>query len=183
MECVKNPYFSVEFGEEQLGNIRTQIKKVLKYIELSMTDLDNPHISISYVLGNVNVKTIEEAAEQIVEAPFKMTIRGIEAVESEYYGGTIISLLLSHTDDFLYSQEFLKESFANEQVKIKEYSGGFQAHVSLFVLKDLTPKEKKLIPRYIEVCLLNLGGLEIQGEKFCMYDENRQKLLEKNFKT
>ncbi len=183
MEKVPNPYFSVEISEHQINHLRSRIQGILgKEIEVEFQILENPHISISYFLGDVNLQDIEQVAEEIVEAPFKMTVCGIDPVESNYYGGTIISLGLKKSDDFLYCQEYLKESLANEEnIKIKEYKGGFIAHVSLFVIKGLSEKDKFYLSRYLEICLADVGGTEVFGEKFCMYNPDRVKLIEKQF--
>jgi hypothetical protein len=127
---------------------------------------------------------IEQVAGEIIEVPFKTKITGVTSLDSSYYGGTIISVGLIHNDDFKYCQEFLKENFeSSEQVKIREFRGGFKAHISLFVIKGLTEKEKYFIPRYIELCSNTLAGKDLYGEKFCMYNTEREKIFEKRFKV
>lgn len=181
---IKNPYFSVELSSSLIKNIQTAINKILKNdLDLEFTNLENYHISISYILGMAKRASIEAAMEEIAEAPFKMKIAGFISVYSEYYGGHIIGVHLEHTSDFLYSQEFLKEYLTqdNEEIKIREFEGGFSAHISLVVIKGLKEGESELIARYLELMMTELGGQEIYGEKFCIYNESREKLAEKLF--
>lgn len=180
---IPNPYFSVELSEVQVNYIREMALKILeKDLQKTVQVLPNPHISVSYLLGNVDLNEIEKVAEEIVEAPFKMNVIGFDSVESSYYGGTIIAIALNHSDDFLYSQDLLKEVLCSEEVKVKQYKGGFRAHLSLFLLKDLTESEKALLPRYLELVFNQNPHKEITGEKFCMYNPDRVKIIEKNFK-
>lgn len=181
MEKAINPYFSVELSEEQINQIREKTKKILvDQLNLDVEDLSNPHISISYIMGELPVKTLEEIAENIVEAPFFMKINGFKILESEYYQGLIVSVSLDHSDDFLYSQEFLKEVVSSEAVTIKEYDGGFKAHISLFVIRGLSKENEELLPRYLEIAVSELNFM-VKGEKFSIYNHERQKVLEKKF--
>ena len=183
MDQVLNPYFSVEISEEQINRIRSIIKKNLDSFNFNFVDLDNPHISVSYFLGSVKMENIESVANELIEAPFKMKVLGIATIESSYYGGTIVSLKLQQTDDFLYCQEYLKECLTDDSVvKIKEFKGGFIAHVSLFVIKNLAEKDKFPLSRVLEMSLSDLGGKYVQGEKLCMYNPEREKIMEKFFK-
>jgi len=181
MEKAINPYFSVELSAEPINKIREKTKKILvDQLNLDIENLSIPHVSISYILGELSIKTLEEIAENIVEAPFFMKIKGFKIFGSEYYKGMIISVSLDHSDDFLYSQEFLKEIISSEDVTIKEYNGGFKAHISLFVIKGLSKENKELLPRYLEMAVSELN-LMVWGEKFSIYNNERQKVLEKKF--
>ena len=181
---IKNPYFSVEISSNQIDAIKKDVEKILKdSIEIPFESLSNPHISISYGIGSIKKENIEDICEEICEAPFCMEITGFELVFSEYYNGTILCLALNHNDDFLYSQEFLKENFNDKNVSFKEFKGGFKAHISLFIFKEITPEAIEVLPRYLEIALSNVNKTKIIGEKFCVYSENREKLIEKNFKS
>lgn len=181
---IKNPYFSVELSESQIANIRDEIKDILlKDLNLEIYNLDTPHISISYVLGNIEDSLVEQVSNEIVESPFKVKVVGIKLVDSPYYGGDIVSLAVTHSDEFLYCQEFLKENFQDsEEVTFKEFHDGFHAHISLFVIKNLPLKDKDLLSRYIEISAQSLAGKNIFGEKLCIYDPDRVKILERSFK-
>lgn len=182
MDKVPNPYFSVEFSEDQINHLRKSLIKALKDLDLELENLPTPHISISYVLGYVDLSQLESVAQEIVEAPFNMNIVGVDTIESQYYGGTIIGLSLEQSEDFLYSQEIIKESLTQENsVSIREFEGGFRAHISLFLIKDLTDEQKFLISRYLELALSQLDSKTVSGEKLCMYNPDREKMFEKKF--
>lgn len=180
---IQNPYFCVEFSEEQIKAIKVPLRKILnKDLEIELVELPIPHISISYILGNIKDKEAIDLASDIVEAPFSMDIIGIEAVDSEYYEGTIISLALTHNDDFMYSKELIEKTFKlNPNLKIKEFDGGFKAHISLFVIKGLDEEQKILISRYLELFLSDYGIKRIDGENICVYNSAREKLIQKKF--
>lgn len=179
---INNPYISVEISESQFASIKRSLKKELQLLIPNILDLTDPHITIAYILGKKNISDLEALAEEIAEGPFIMNVNGIKAFESTYYEGTVISLSLDHTDDFIYVQEFVKESvITDESVLIKEdYPGGFKAHLSLFVLKGLDEKTIELLPLYLETVLSKLN-IKIKGEKFSIFNDQRQKLIEKNF--
>ena len=183
MKDVRNPYFSVEIHQEQIQEIKKIMKKVFQEFDLPVEELPNPHITISYLLGAVKTKNLEVVAEEIAEAPFKMKVLGLDLLESSYYGGTLIVLKLEHSDDFLYAQEYLKETLVEDGISIKKYKGGFKAHISLFLLKDIPKKRpKNLLVRYLELCLSRIDSREIIGNSFCIYNDEREKLFSKKFK-
>lgn len=183
MERIGNPYFSIELNEEQISNIRKAVSKILvDNLACEITHLPNPHISIHYFIGNILKDEIEAVADEIVEAPFNIKVEGFIAVDSPYYGGTIIALKLIHSDDFLYTQDYLKEVFCNDgEVSFKTFGNGFDAHLSLILIKDLSPEDIELLPRVLELCFSDLGTKTLYGESFCMYNPNREKILEKKF--
>jgi len=179
---IENPYFSVEISSNQVESIKNGLRKVLKEsLTIPFEDLPNPHISISYGIGKGKKEDLETICEEICEAPFCMDITGFELIYSEFYNGTILCLALNHNDDFLYSQEFLKENFQDKNIEFKEFKGGFKAHISLFLFKEISPEEIEILPRYLEICFNNLSN-KIIGERFCVYSGSREKLIEKTFK-
>ena len=179
---VQNPYVCVEISESQFQTIKDSLKKEL--VKLGFEDiqeLPNPHISIAYILGKKNVDQLEQLADEISEGSFKMAVNGIKAVDAPYYKGTIISLSLIHTDDFLYSQEFVKDFITDDDVLIKEYfPGGFQAHLSLFLLKGLPQDLIDVLPEYLEIAVGNVKA-DIQGESFSIHNGDREKIIGRKF--
>ena len=65
--------------------------------------------------------------------------------------------------------------------EIKEFKDGFSAHLSLCVIKDLPEEAKFVLSRVLEIMSSNLGDTFLFGNKICVYDSNREKVLEKNF--
>lgn len=179
---INNPYISVEINESQFKSIKEQIRSELKKLGFEdIQDLPTPHISIAYLIGKKDINDLEGLAQEMIEAPFSMKTNGISLVDSSYYQGQIISLSLIHTDDFLYSQEHVKESLCNEEVVLKEdFPGGFKAHISLFLLKDIDDEMKELLPQYLEVALAGVATT-ITGLKFSVYNSDREKVLERKF--
>ena len=179
---ISNPYLSIEISESQFKSIKDSLRRELKRLFNEIQELSNPHISIAYVLGKRHIKDLENLAQEISEGPFEMNINGIKLVDSRFYDGTIVSLSLEHTDDFIYLQEFSKEWIVtDESVIIKEdFPGGFQAHLSLFILKDLDLETKEILPLYLETALAKIKT-RIFGERFTIYDDQREKLIQKDF--
>ena len=183
MNKIYNPYFSVEIKPDQVQAIKDIIIKNFKNFNLNFEELENPHITVSYLLGGVERDNLESLAEEISEASFKIRVVGLEVLESSYYGGSLIVLKLEDSEDFLYAREYIEENLSGDNVSIKKYKGGFKAHISLFLLKDIPNMgQKNKLIRYLEICLADLNPKVISGNSFCIYDSQRTKLIEKKFK-
>lgn len=180
---IKDPYLCVEISESQFVRIKNQLRKELNFMGFeNLKELPNPHISISYLLGKMNKADLDLLANEIAEGPFEMKVNGIKLIDSSFYQGTVISLSLEHSDDFVYLQEFVKESILGEdEIVVKDdFPGGFKAHISLFLINELNDEEKELISEYLEIALTNIG-VKVKGEKFSISDCNREKIIEKSF--
>lgn len=181
---IYSPYFSVEISNEQLNPLKNKIRSILDNFNIKVTDIPNPHITISYSLGNASLHTLELLAEELAESSFIIKSVGLFIIPSNHYNGNILVLVLENSEDFLYSQGFLKENleYENDSFTIKnaKAKNGFEAHISLFEIPKMMGKDNFILPKYLEI---ELGGLniELRGYSFCIYNINRQKLIEKKF--
>lgn len=180
---IKDPYISVELSDRQFASIKRQIKKELESLGFKdIKNLDTPHISLSYVVGDKSKEELEFLAEEIVYSPFKMKMNGIKVLDAPYYKASVVSISLHHTDDFIYVQEYLKENFSydNKSFIQEKFKDGFQAHISCFIVPTLSEEEMEALSRYLEICLSKVN-LDVFGEKITVYNGNREKIIEKHF--
>ena len=178
---VNNPYISIRVGDDQFLELRTALKKKLNHFEIKHDDLPDPHISIAYMLGSVAEKELDLLVEEVLKNPLSFDISGLEVLKSEYYGGYIIALNLIHNDDFYYSQDLVKEFLCDESVCVREdFSGGFKAHISLFLIKDENYEALETLARFLEIELSGVRS-QIKASAFSIYDDKRQKVSENSF--
>lgn len=88
---IKNPYISIDISEKQFIFLKEEIRKELSFLGFEkFEDLQNPHISIAYLLGNKNISEIKSIVDDLSKDSFKMFINGINVINSEHFQGSLI---------------------------------------------------------------------------------------------
>lgn len=185
---VHNPYFSISISPEEISDIKNKLEKELNQLfsseNISVTQLPDPHITISYTLGSTTVNNLQHFIDEVTESSFYIKITGIRLIRSKYYQGTIIALILENSDDYLYSRSLLKEILEDENksftVKEQKSQGGFEAHISLFLIPNIDAKLEHVLPLYLENSLTGVGKL-IKAKSIDIFDASRTPIMSGKF--
>lgn len=186
-EKVYNPYFSISIASEEINDVKEKLAKELDQIlgsKVEIIQLPDPHITISYTMGSTNKEKLQNFMDELIEAPFLINITGVRLIRSKYYNGTIVALILENSDDYLYSRSLLKEILEDENksfvVKDQKSQGGFEAHISLFLLPAIEGKLEHILPLYLENAL-NGVGKTIKANKIEIFDSSRTAFMSAKF--
>lgn len=181
---ISNPYISVELETSGLEDLIKSIQKDLDLLDIKYTEklTRKPHISIAYVLGVHKEDEIKQVCTEITEDKFHTKITGFDVIDTEYYKKEgiqhLLTLALEHSHDFNYATELVSESF-----KVKEFDGGFKAHISLIGIKTtLSEEAKELLSRTLEVFQNELvPKVKINGDRISVFNDKREEKINIKF--
>lgn len=171
----------VEVEHDSFDEIASGVKKILDDFGIYCEPCDARHVSIAYVIGDVEQAFLTDIISEISEDKFHINPVGIKILEGKTIDKDFITVELDSSADFEYACGLVEEN-----CEVKKFEGKFTAHVSLFKVEkgSIHKKDWFNLSRFLEIYSADfLSSVKISGKKISVYNPEKQKEIEVEFKN